>query len=300
MPLAPRHLPTLAFLVAAATALAAAAALWRPSAPPAASPPIAGDAAPPASASSPASASASVASPATPPASAASPVEPAPGAPGAPITEEVTSIKGEGAFQLHVFTLGLTGARLRMVDVHMSKDLASVLAQTGASLVVNGGFFDRGQAPEGLVISEGRQLSARSDTLGGGVLAVAGGLATLLPAEGYVPAPGVTFAVQARPRLVEDGKSGIVRDDGKAAPRTALCVREAGRTLEVVVARGEAAGAGPTLALLADMLVSRGCQWALNLDGGPSTGAAWRGPDGAHDLPPRAPVRHALALWAAE
>jgi hypothetical protein len=285
MPLAPRHLPTLAFLVAAATALAAAAALWRPSAPPVPAPAIAGDAAPPASAS--------VASPA----SAASPVEPAP---GAPITEEVTSIKGEGAFQLHVFTLGLTGARLRMMDVHMSKDLASVLARTGASLVVNGGFFDRGQAPEGLVISEGRQLSARSDTLGGGVLAVAGGLATLLPAEGYVPAPGVTFAVQARPRLVEDGKSGIVRDDGKAAPRTALCVREAGRTLEVVVARGEAAGAGPTLALLADMLVSRGCQWALNLDGGPSTGAAWRSPDGAHDLPPRAPVRHALALWAAE
>jgi hypothetical protein len=43
--------------------------------------------------------------------------------------------------------------------------------------------------------------------------------------------------------------------------------------------------------------VSRGCQHALNLDGGPSTGVAWREPDGTHALAPRGPLRHAIAIW---
>jgi len=57
-------------------------------------------------------------------------------------------------------------------------------------------------------------------------------------------------------------------------------------------------GNGPTLALLADMLVSRGCEGALNLDGGPSTGIAWRQDGGVQVLAPRGPLRHAVAVWA--
>jgi hypothetical protein len=119
-----------------------------------------------------------------------------------------------------------------------------------------------------------------------------------LPAEGFVAPPGTDFALQARPRLVVDGGSNIRRDDGQAAERTALCLREQGRALEVIVARGEAAWKGPALALLADMLVSRGCEGALNLDGGPSTGAAWRQGGQVHALAPRGPIRHAVAVWA--
>jgi Phosphodiester glycosidase len=66
----------------------------------------------------------------------------------------------------------------------------------------------------------------------------------------------------------------------------------------VIVARGEAAGRGPTLALLADMLVSRGCEGALNLDGGPSTGVAWREGGEVHVVAPRGPLRYAVAIWA--
>jgi uncharacterized protein YigE (DUF2233 family) len=163
---------------------------------------------------------------------------------------------------------------------------------------VNSGFFDPSERPEGLVVSEGAVFSGRSDALGGGVVAVAGGRATLLPAEGFAAPPGTDFALQARPRLVVDGGSNISRDDGRAAERTALCLREQGRDLEVVVARGEVAGRGPTLALLADMLVSRGCEGALNLDGGPSTGIAWRQDGGVQVLAPRGALRHAIAIWA--
>lgn len=232
---------------------------------------------------------------ATPPA-ASSAAPPA----GGPITPEITTVQGDDAFRLHVFTIPLAGARISIVDVGMGRDVAGARARAGASLVVNAGFFDAAQKPEGLVIAEGEVLSPHSASLGGGVLSVAGGQAALFAAEGYAPAPGVSFAVQARPRLVVGGKAAIRRDDGKAAERTALCVRDEGRTLEVVVARGEAPGVGPTLALLADMLESRGCREALNLDGGPSTGAAWREGEGARDLPPRGPVRQAIVVWNGE
>jgi uncharacterized protein YigE (DUF2233 family) len=210
----------------------------------------------------------------------------------------VTSVKGDDAFRLLVFRVPMTGARFPVVDLGMTRDLKRVLRETGASLVVNGGFFDPAQRPEGLVVSEGAVLSPRSDALGGGVVVVAGGRAALLPAEGFRAPPGTDFAIQTRPRLVVDGGSNIARDDGRAAERTALCLREQGRELEVVVAQGDEAGRGPTLALFADMLVSRGCEGALNLDGGPSTGVAWRQSGEVHVVAPRGPLRHAVAIWA--
>jgi uncharacterized protein YigE (DUF2233 family) len=218
---------------------------------------------------------------------------------GAEVAPEVTTLPDDDGFRVLVFLVPLAGARFRVVDMGMTADLSRVLEETSASLVVNGGFFDKAQRPEGLVISEGAVLSPRSDTLGGGVVAVGGGRGALAAAEGFVAAPGTDFAIQARPRLVVDGVSGIVKDDGRAAERTALCLREQGRTLEIVVARGEAAGHGPTLALLADMLVSRGCTGALNLDGGPSTGIAWREDGRTRALSPRGSLRHAIAVWAA-
>jgi len=214
------------------------------------------------------------------------------------ITPDVTALPGDGAVQLLVFSVPVAGARFRVVDLGMGRDLGRALEESGASLVVNGGFFDPAGRPEGLVISEGETLSARSDSLGGGVVLIADGRAALSPAEGFVAPPGAQLAVQARPRLVVDGGSNIVHDDGRAAARTALCIREQGRQLDVVVARGDAAARGPTLARLAELLVTRGCEGALNLDGGPSTGVAWRQGDQVHVLPPRGPLRHAIAVWA--
>lgn len=221
-----------------------------------------------------------------------------PGMPAAEVTPEETRLEDDESFRLLVFPVPLDGARFRVVDLGMKRDLDRVLAETSASIVINGGFFDLREQPEGLVVSEGVRLSPLSDTLGGGVIRVAGDRASLAAAKGFTVAPGTDFAIQARPRLVVDGASVIAKDDGRAAERTALCLREQGRTLEVIVARGEVAGRGPTLALLADMLVSRGCLDALNLDGGPSTGVAWRAAGEAHSLAPRGPVRHAIAIWA--
>jgi len=53
---------------------------------------------------------------------------------------------------------------------------------------------------------------------------------------------------------------------------------------------------GPSLFALAGYLARAGCESALNLDGGPSTGVAWREDGGVRLLPPRAPVRHAVVI----
>jgi Phosphodiester glycosidase len=214
------------------------------------------------------------------------------------ITPESIPLAGDGALQLLVFPVHIAGAHFRVIDLGMGRDIERTLDESGASLVVNGGFFDPADRPEGLVISAGEILSAQSASLGGGIVAVTNGRAVLAPADAFLAPAGTEFAIQARPRLVVDGGSNIARDDGRAAERTAMCLRAQGGDLEVIVARGEAAGQGPTLAGLADALVRRGCEGALNLDGGPSTGVAWRQDGAVHVLAPRGPLRHAIAIWA--
>lgn len=213
------------------------------------------------------------------------------------LVPELTTVEGDDSFRLLVFTIPLDRFRLRAIDVAMTKDFAPVLEREGAALVMNGGFFDRQSKAEGLVISDGKTLAPKSVSLGGGIVAIAKDRSTLFAAEAYPTERTADFAIQARPRLVVKSASNIGSDDGRSAERTALCLREEGRVLEVVIARGETPGKGPTLALLADMLVSRGCEDALNLDGGPSTGAAWR--EGSGDIAsvaPRGGVRFAVAI----
>ncbi len=128
--------------------------------------------------------------------------------------------------------------------------------------------------------------------MGGGVLWIAGGVGHLDAAEEYRETD-VDLALQCRPRLVVGRQNNIRRDDGVAAARTALCLRQGGTEL-VVVRRVTEDGSGPTLHALARELVAMGCEDALNLDGGPSV--AWAAHDGPW-LEPRTPI--AMVLVAA-
>lgn len=217
-------------------------------------------------------------------------------APGRAITPEITSVEGEDV-ELHVFSLRVAAVRFDVVDLGMSRDLEGALARSAASLAINGGYFAPSTEPEGLVMVAGKTLSPFAPALGGGVVVIRVGRAELLDASGFAPPEGADFAIQARPRLVVAGAVNLHGDDGRKAERTALCVSEDGRRIEVVLAHGKGrTKSGPTLTDLAEMLVSRGCEGALNLDGGPSTGAAWRGEARVESLPPRAAIRHAITL----
>ncbi len=201
-------------------------------------------------------------------------------------------------YDVRVWSFGLERYELRIEDAGMKTALDAVLAKTDAELVVNGGFFDPEGKPVGLAISNGAVLSRLGKNLSGGVLASDGMRAELFAAEGFVLPDGGTFAIQCRPRLVVDGKANVKSDDGKRAERTALCTRDAGRTVDVVVVRGSDDGEspGPSLFALARHLEEAGCEAALNLDGGPSTGVAWREGSDVRLLAPRGPVRHVVAF----
>lgn len=199
----------------------------------------------------------------------------------------------------HRWSFALRDVSLSIEDVGMSRDLGGVLARTAAELVVNAGFFDERGQPIGLALSGGKTLSPPSRSLSGGVLTIADDVGVQTASESFtLPEPAPAFGIQCRPRLVVAGKRNIRKDDGKRAERTALCLRDEGRTLDVVLARADDERPLPTLYELADELVAAGCEEALNLDGGPSTGAAHRAEAGAPPeiLPPRGPVRQAVVV----
>jgi predicted metal-dependent hydrolase len=184
-------------------------------------------------------------------------------------------------------------------DTKMGTNLGEVLGRTGATLAINGGFFDTDERPLGLAVSQKKVLSAFSRTMSGGVLTVDETGATLAATETFQADAhaDARFAVQCRPRLVVDGKVNIKRDDGKRSARTALCVKDGGTTLVAVLVRDASDPSfGPSLFALASYLAADGCEAALNLDGGPSTGVAWRDAQGVHAEKPTAGIRHAIVF----
>jgi len=193
-----------------------------------------------------------------------------------------------------VFTFALDRTDLTIADLE-GRSLEALRLRDGASLAFNAGFFDPSFAPEGLVVSEGRERSPLLPSLSGGVLTIEDHRAHLFEAETFAAIPA-DFAVQCRPRLVVDGHNNIASDNGVRAARTALCVRDDHRTLDVVIVPA-LPELGVTLYQLAAALVAHGCSDALNLDGGPSTGAAWRDPTrGSLHHAPRGPVRQAIVV----
>ena len=200
-----------------------------------------------------------------------------------------------------VFRFALAEHELSLEDVGMGRALDAVLERTSAELAVNAGFFDPEGKAVGFALSRGAVLSRHSRAASGGVLTFDGSRAVLHEAETFALPAGATFGIQCKPRLVVGGTANVRRDDGKRSERTALCLRDGGTTLEVVIARAASDSAGeapgPSLHALAQHLVLRGCEDALNLDGGPSTGYAARAPDGTIERAlPRGGVRHTIVI----
>ena len=195
------------------------------------------------------------------------------------------------------WTFALEQYEMRIEDVGMSTALDAVLERTNAEVAVNAGFFDPSSKPVGLAMSDGIILSRVSTTMSGGVVTFDGERARLFASEGFTTPEGTRFAIQCKPRLVVDGAPNIRSDDGQRSERTALCLRDGGKTIEVVIVREESGAAtGPSLFALGRFLARRGCEGALNLDGGPSTGIAFREDGKPRIFAPRRPVRHAITF----
>ncbi len=199
------------------------------------------------------------------------------------------------SFKVRLFGFDLRAVELTVVDVDMKSDLAPVVAaDPAARFAVNGGFFGKKSEPVGLVEVAKKRLSGFSRPMSGGVLTVDDGKGSLTSTESYNSDEHHAFAIQCKPRLVVGGAVNIRGDDGKRAERTAVCLRKDGK--EIVFATIVSALGGPSLLATATWLRDAGCDDALNLDGGPSTGIAWREAGAVQSVPPRGGVRHAVVV----
>ncbi len=160
--------------------------------------------------------------------------------------------------------------------VHYEPELPRRVRQwqrdTGAAVVVNGGFFDGQNRATALVIADGVAFG-RSYRGFGGMFAVRndGTLALFwLREQSYRPDPRIAHAVQGFPMLVVNGEvvNGI-EDSGRRSRRTFVALDRAGNVLF-----GVTFFAQWTLTDLASYLVESPFDtWqAMNLDGGGSSG----------------------------
>ena len=200
-------------------------------------------------------------------------------------------------FRARRFTFRLREMGFVVVDMRLGRDFEAALGRTPrAMFAVNGGFFGTGGAPVGLSVSGGQRLSRFSPTMSGGVLTIdEHNHAELHETEAFDDTRTFPFAVQCRPRLVVHGAVNIKGDDGKRSERAALCLRENGAVIDAVIAVNRADDpSGPSLLALAEHMKWLGCDDALNLDGGPSVGIAWREGGRILGQKARGPVRQAL------
>jgi hypothetical protein len=201
-------------------------------------------------------------------------------------------------FLLYRWSFDMAHTSFAIVDLGMRGSLVEALGPLGR-VAINAGFFDPDGRPIGLAVSEGSGLSKFSRTMSGGVFFAVDGVAQVQATEDFDPGTRVDVAVQCRPRLVVGGRPNVRSDDGQRAARTALCVRDGGKTVDVLVAEPSPGTRGPSLFALSQYLsAEHRCEDALNLDGGPSTGAAFREGDAASPkvLPPHGPLRYALVV----
>lgn len=188
--------------------------------------------------------------------------------------------------RMHRFRVRVAELRAEVFDLAFKLPVRASLGD--GQLAINGGYWEWHLGKPraiGWVVSNGKQLSPLRKKLDGGVLMVQRGKARIERAAGLsTKTQGVELAVQCRPRLVEANQVvPQLNTEGRAA-RTAVCIRDGGLTLDAYLS--EPRGRSPTLAELGIWLAAEGCTDALNLDGGPSTAAVFRGVDGVSTLGP--------------
>ena len=151
------------------------------------------------------------------------------------------------------------------------QDLTAWQAETGAELVVNGGYFTPEYLATGLTIVAGQASGVSYEGFGGMVVIQDGGLTVRsLADEPYAGTEPIAAALQSFPLLVKPGGvPGFPEEDNLTSRRTIIAQDRQGRVLFLVAPLGSF-----TLYQLSQWLVASDLELeiALNLDGGTSTG----------------------------
>jgi hypothetical protein len=169
--------------------------------------------------------------------------------------------------------------RIAFVAAERGLEKTSAIAgRTRAVAAVNGGYFRKDGAPDGILKIDGQVLGRAIEGRGAVGIDARGEFhwKRLTKGDSW---EAMTHALGGVPILVEEGKiADMEREPAKHLkvrhPRTAIGIT-AKRKLVLVVVDGRAPeAAGMTCEELARLMVDLGCSWALNLDGGGSS-AMW-------------------------
>ncbi len=161
-------------------------------------------------------------------------------------------------------------------DLHYSKTPRRLQAwsdELSASLLVNGAFFTETYEPTGYFSVDGSVISRNSYTQGNlGTIAISQGKLRLIEHAQSVPQNAEAF--QSFPLLLFKGLPTIEADSEKIARRTILAQDRKEQTFVILFDSSPV-----TLHDAAQVLsgLDLDLEWALNLDGGPSSGAMARG-----------------------
>lgn len=196
----------------------------------------------------------------------------------------------------HAFRADPRRVRVEVLDARRADrpraTARELLAESGALVAVNGGFFDEDGAPLGLVVSD-RVVRNPLRRVDWGVFAMRGGAASIVHTREYIASPEVQAAVQVGPRLVVGGRPTPLKP--QTSRRSAVCVHADGRVTLLVTGAVEASDLARFLAA-AVAGGGLGCTDALNLDGGPSTQLSARAGEFSLDVGGGWPVPNAVAF----
>lgn len=158
------------------------------------------------------------------------------------------------------------------------KSLAQWQLETGALIVVNGGYFTDAHTATGLIISDGQRNGISYQGFGGMFAVTATGPEIRwLAAQAYDPDEPLLAALQSFPMLIlPGGRAGDGDQNELRARRTVIAQDRQGRVLFILAMVGDFTleGIGKYLAQ-SDLDLDR----ALNLDGGASTGVRLAEPE---------------------
>ena len=150
------------------------------------------------------------------------------------------------------------------------KPLTTWQKETGALIVMNGGFFTEEFIATGLIVVDGQASGSSYTGFGGMVTIDANGVEVRsLVERPYDSTESFDYALQAFPMLMLNGAAAYQKADFDTARRTVIGVDGDGRILIILATWGSF-----TLAELSSYLATAdfGLVTALNLDGGTSTG----------------------------
>jgi hypothetical protein len=198
------------------------------------------------------------------------------------------------AFSGHAFRIDLDVAELRLVPAGgplSRRTVEEIVAPYPAVVAINASFFDKEGRAMGLAVDEGR-LIASGKRQSWGALVVKDKKALIVLGGDINDHLAHRLIVQGIPRLVVGGK--VQQLKRQLAERTAVCAQDNVIVL-VVSTKAETTAFARFLADPPEK-GGLGCEFALNLDGGPSTQLVVKLPALALSLPGGWGVPNALVV----